>query len=161
MEAIRLFAGPNLPKIFQLLNFVRTEYIGWPHPPMLPWYARGKRATVMTFSTYERLRFRSNQAMEAMNKKLNARVRMFSSGTSISAEAFLSGMKLMEKLARADVDRIDKKFDGLTYEEIENLKYQQMTKSTQKMLKIRRKYHPVSQLNMHVYLSEMIDVINS
>ena len=161
MEAIQLFAGPSLPKIIQLLKYVRTEYIGWPHPPMVPWYAKGKRATVVTFSTYARLRFRSNQAMEAKNKKLNARVRMFSSGKSISAEAFLNGMKLMEKLARADVDSIDKAFDGLIYEEIEDLKYQSMSKSTQQMLKIRRKYHPVSQVNMHAYFAEMIDIINS
>ena len=161
MEAIQLFAGPNLSKIFQLLKYVRKEYIGWPHPPMALWYARGKRASVVTLSTYARLRYRSNQAMEAKNKKFNARVRMFSRGKSISAEAFLSGMKLMEKLARAEVDIIDRDFDGLTHEEIENLKYQRMTKSTHQMIKIRRKYHPVSQVNMHAYFAEMINVINS
>jgi len=161
MQAIQLFAGPNLPEIFQLLNFVRTGYIGWPHPPMVLWYARGKRATVMTFSTYERLAHRSNQVMEAKNKKLNARVRMFARGKSVSAEDFLNGMKLMEKLARSDVDEIDKLLDGLNNEEIEDLKYQRMTKLTKRMMKIRRKYHPVSQVNMHAYFAEMIDVINS
>ena len=128
---------------------------------MVPWYARGIRSTVVTLSTYARLLYRSNQAMEAKNKQLNARVRMFSSGKIISSNAFLNGMRLMEKIARADVSGIDKVLNGLSQAEIEELKYKRMTKSSKKIIQIRRKYHPVSRLNMHQYLAEMIDDIHS
>ena len=99
--------------------------------------------------------------MEAKNKQLNARVRMFCSGQIITSDAFLNGMKLMEKLARADVVAIDKLFNGLSHHEIEELKYKRMTKSSKQMIQIRRKYHPVSHLNMHQYLAEMMDIIHS
>ena len=150
-----------MPKIEALLLFVRTGYIGWPHPPMVPWYAEGVRATVCTFSYYFRIRFRSDGAMEAKNLKFNNRVEFFETGNTVSPEAFLQALKLCEKLARADVVKIDAEMDGLDANAIAALKSKLMTKTTKAMLTIRQKYHPVNVGNMTQYFTEMVSVINS
>ena len=69
-EAHQTFGGEHqqwMPKIGALLLYVRTEYIGWSHPPMALWYAEGVRATVCTFSYYFRTDF---EAMRQWKRKI-------------------------------------------------------------------------------------------
>jgi len=161
VEAYQKFGGRWMPEVCELLKYVRTEYIGWWHPPMQPWYAEGLRATVCTLSYYFRMEFRSDGAMEAKNLLFNNRVAFFATGHLVTPEAFMQAVKLCEKLARAEVRAIDQEINGLNATQFAALKEKQMTSTTKKMLAIRRKYHPVSLTNMNQYFLEMVGVINS